>query len=549
MSEKRGWIKKLDLHHFINDLFDEGDYTSVDGIVKQCTDSTIIEIRNIYNPVLRNVKILGNKIFSSDTLLSVFKPFIGNYFNLQSMQKAIERLLTIYRIAGYSLARVTDIKIDPLSTTATIILDEGIIYRIDISGTKKSRDWIIWRELPFKNQSLFNISEIAEGISNLYGTNLFDQILITTHHEDSTGKYNVATIKAIERSTELIRFGLRVDNERNIQPSIDIRDENLFGAGAESGLLIGGGTRNQTYLGELKMIRIFNSYLTFSLKGYYLVRDINVYNNIILSDPNQFEREIVGEYQEVREGGLASFGTQLDRLGNAVVEGRLERQKIYNIYNQTFDIDNQPFTNQEFNISSIRFKTNVDTQDKLPYPTDGVVINFSYESALIKLVNAVGFTKMFFSYEEYQTIFKNNTLHPRFMIGVADATLPLSEEFSLGGQQNFFGFREDDSRGRQLLVASLEYQYKLPFSIFFDTYFKARYDLGAVWANPEEMHFGDFKHGVGATLGLDTPIGPMDFSLGRSFYLRTDLLHHPVSFGPFVAYFSIGYPIAGVVRN
>ena len=367
-------------------------------------------------------------------------------------------------------------------------------------------------------------------------------------HIEEDGGLNVATIKARERSTELIRLGLRVDDERDIQPSIDVRDENLFGAGLELGLLIGGGTRNQTYLGELNAIRIFNSYFTFSLKGYSLLRDINVYDDVVSSDPDAFERDKVGEYREVRQGGLVSFGTQLERLGSVIVEGRLEKQKIFNIYNQQFAINNQPFTNQEYNISSIRFGTNVDTQDKVPYPTDGVVINFSYESALIKLVNAVGFTKMFFSYEKYQTIVKNHTLHPRVMIGVADETLPLSEEFSLGGQQNFFGFREDNERGKQLLAASLEYQYKLPFSIVFDTYFKARYDIGAVWAKAEEMHFGDFKHGIGITLGLDTPIGPADFSVGRSFYLRTDLLHHPVSFGPFALYFSIGFPIAGVVR-
>ena len=102
------------------------------------------------------------------------------------MERAVERLLAIYRTAGYSLARVTDIQFDSLSATATVMLDEGIIYRIDISGTKKSRDWIIWRELPFKKQSLFNISKVAKGISNLYGTNLFEQILVTTHQEGGT---------------------------------------------------------------------------------------------------------------------------------------------------------------------------------------------------------------------------------------------------------------------------------------------------------------------------------------------------------------------------
>jgi NTE family protein len=549
LYEKRGWMMEKNLRRFVNDLYGTGEYASVEGIVEQRPDSTAIEIRSTHNSILRSVKIAGNQIIKSDTLLTVFQPLLGNYLNTHTMERAVERLLAIYRTAGYSLARVTDIQFDSLSATATVFLDEGTIYRIDIRGTKKSRDWIIWRELPFKEQNLFKISEVAKGISNLYGTSLFEQILITVHHEDSTGKLNITTVKARERSTELIRFGLRTDNERNIQPSIDIRDENLFGSGAELGLLIGGGTRNQTYLGELKAIRLFNSYFTFGLKGYSLIRDVNVYDDVPSNDPYLFERERTGEYREVRKGGLVSFGTQLERLGSVTIEGRLERHRVYNIYNQAFSINDQPFANQEYNISSIRFGTNVDTQDKLPFPTDGIVINFSYESALIKLVEATGFTKMFFSYEKYQTITRNHVIHPKVMIGVADETLPISEQFSLGGQENFFGFREDNARGKQLLAASLEYQYKLPFSIYFDAYLKARYDLGAMWAKTEEMHLEDFKHGIGITLGLDTPIGPADFSFGRSFYLRNDLSNRPVSFGPFVMYFSIGYPIAGVVRN
>ena len=350
--EKRGWITEIDLHRLVNELYNEGEYDFVNGIVEQRADSSIINIRVTYHSIIRQVKIQGNQIFSSDTLLTVFQPILGNYLNGRTLEKAVERLLAIYRTSGYSLARVTDIQFDSLSTSATVVVDEGMIYRIDINGTKISRDWIIWRELPFKKDSLFKISKVAKGISNLYGTNLFEQILITTHHEDSVGQFNIATVKAIERSTELIRFGLRIDNERDIQPSIDIRDENLFGAGAELGLLIGGGTRNQTYLGELKTIRIFNSYLTFALRGFYLIRDVNVYNDVISNDPYLFEREITGEYQEVREGGLASFGTQLERLGSVTVEGRLERLRVYNIYNQPFNIDNQPFINEPLGCSS-----------------------------------------------------------------------------------------------------------------------------------------------------------------------------------------------------
>ena len=536
--ERRGWVTKMDLQILANDLYEEGDYTSVEEIIEQQGDFTNIKIVFALNPILHNVNILGNSIFPADTLLSLFRPLYGQILNAQRTMLAFENLLALYRTAGYPLARISRVQFDSTSNSINIVLSEGVVSRTDIYGTTKTRDWVLRRELPWHENDLLTLSKVSQGMANLYGTNLFEQIHLSVHHEGDSSQWNVTTLHTRERNTELIRFGLRVDNERNIQPSIDVRDENLFGAGAEIGLLVGGGTRNQSYVTEIKTTRIFNTYLTFNLKGYSIVRDVNFYADGPTNNLRWFERDRVGEYEERRNGGLMSFGAQLERLGSVTVEGRLERINVYNIFNA-------PLANQEYNISSIRFGTSVDTQDKFPYPTDGIVLNFSYESALMKLVDAPGFTKMYFSYDTYHTFYKGHVIHPRFMIGVADETLPISEQFSLGGQQDFFGFREDNTRGRQLLAVSLEYQYKLPFEIFFDTYFKARYDFGSVWAKTVEMRLKDFKHGIGMTIGLDTPIGPAEFSLGRSFYF----INRSVSFGPFAAYFSIGYPIFGIVRN
>jgi len=538
MYEKRDWVTKTDLQILVNDIYKVGDYAAVEEIVDQQKDSTSIKTILSPNPILRNTTIEGNSVFPVDTLLSIFRPLYGQYLNAKRMTSAFEKLLSIYRASGYSLARIERARFDTASNSLNIVLDEGVVSRTDIQGTIKTRDWVLRRELPWHENDLLTLSKISQGMANLYGTNLFEQMHISVHHEGDSSQWNIATIHAHERNTELIRFGLRVDNERNIQPSIDIRDENLFGAGAEAGLLIGGGPRNQSYIAEIKATRLFNTYLTFNLKGYVIVRDINFYDDGPTNTSNWFERIRVGEYQEQRKGGIMSFGAQLQRLGSVTVEGRLEKINVDNIFNASI-------TNQEYNISSIKFGTNVDTQDKVPYPTDGIIIDFSYESALMKLVDAPGFTKMYFSYDTYNTVHKGHVIHPRFRVGVADETLPISEQFSLGGQQDFFGFREDNIRGRQLLAASLEYQYKLPFDLFFDTYFKARYDFGSIWAKTVEMRLKDFKHGLGVTIGLDTPVGPAEFSLGRSFYF----LNSSVIFGPFAAYFSIGYPIFGVVRN
>jgi NTE family protein len=168
-------------------------------------------------------------------------------------------------------------------------------------------------------------------------------------------------------------------------------------------------------------------------------------------------------------------------------------------------------------------------------------MNFSYESAIIPAKGGAGFTKMWFASDWYRTYFRRHTLHPRIRFGFADETLPISEQFSLGGQQSFFGLREDNSRGRQLLIASLEYRYQSPLSVFFDTYLTARYDLGSIWATPEEIRFKDLRHGIGVGVAFDTPIGLAEFSVGQSFFFRKDLLNNPISLGPILGYFTIGY--------
>jgi len=47
--------------------------------------------------------------------------------------------------------------------------------------------------------------------------------------------------KATEKKSELAGLGLRIDNERDFQPSIEIRDENFLGAATEIGAYFGAG--------------------------------------------------------------------------------------------------------------------------------------------------------------------------------------------------------------------------------------------------------------------------------------------------------------------
>jgi NTE family protein len=527
-------VSQRALQMYIDGLDDSGDYQNLDAQIEEYADSSVVSFGATRYPHLTSVTVMGNHLVPTDTIRSVFQPLLNANINARKSRRALKEVLRLYRQEGYSLAHYRRVSFSPQTGTANLDIDEGLIYRMDIHGTKKTRDYVVWRELPFGKEDIFKIGAVAQGIRNLNGTSLFDQVSINTRTEDG---HNIVDINVKERSTELLRLGMRIDNERNIQPSIDVRDDDFLGIGSELGAGYFGGLRNRNYYGEFKATRIFDSYLTFNLKGYYKLYDFYTYDYETPKNDSHWNRYRTGEYREEHKGVSAAFGTQLERLGTMTLEGRVENQTVWNTSGQPL-----PGT-EHIGISSIKVATTVDTKDQYPFPTEGVFMNLSYESALVKVIQAVGFTKFFFSYEFYQTAFGTQTIHPKILVGLADQTLPITEQFSLGGQNSFFGLQENDSRGPQIFVASLEYQWRLPFKIFFPTYLKARYDLGSIWPSPDQIRLVDLRHGIGITLALDTPIGPAEFSIGKSFFTRTTILNNPVSYGPFVTYFSIGYDL------
>ncbi|HTY37327.1 MAG TPA: BamA/TamA family outer membrane protein, partial [Bacteroidota bacterium] len=526
-------ITEQSLQSLVNEMYESGDYENVRVDVQADSGATNLTLVAVPTPVIRSVEISGNQLVGIDTLKAVFRPLLGHRLNFHQSQKAIEQILLLYRDKGYSLARIRETSLDRTTGNATLVIDEGVVYRRDIRGTSKTRDYVIWRELPWEERQVFQVRKIAQGIANLYGTNLFEQVSVDTKVEGPNGEHQVVIINVRERSTELIRLGMRIDDERSIQASADVRDENLFGVGADLGFRAFGGARNRSYVAEFKSTRIFNSYLTFGIKGYYLIHDVNEYADDPNNTTDQWNRIRVGEYRELRQGASATFGTQLERLGTVTVEGRLENQRVWSFYGA-------PFDTKTYKIGSLRFGVMVDDRDRNPFPRKGVLMDFSYESAVIPATGGTGYTKMSFSYDWFQTLGRS-TFHPRFRFGFADETLPLTEQFSLGGEESFFGLREDNSRGRQVLVGSIEYRYRSPVKIFFDTHFFARYDLGSIWPAAAAVRLVDLRHGIGAGIAFETPIGPVQFAIGQSFFFRKEILDSPISRGPLLGYFSIGF--------
>jgi NTE family protein len=524
-------VSNFEIYSDLFRLHQTGRFKSIKALLRNDSAFTTISYSAEYNPLIKNVIVSRNPEAAGLKTKEHLHALSGLYFNASAVSEYLVSTLKQIRETGYSLADIEKASFDEESGILYVNFNEGIIDSISIIGNTYTNPGVIEREFRFKEGDHFKLDKIEEWLTNLRSTNLFDDINLTVHREEEK---NILILRVLEKNSSVMRLGFRIDNENKFQAALDVRDENLFGTGTELGFLISLGSRNRNYVLEHKSNRLFNTYFTYKIKGYYQVDDAYSYLTDPETSPEEFTRSIAGEYRQIYYGTSLSLGSQVGRFGNFIFTGKYQFDEVKNKTGNTVS----PY---KIKVVSLRISSIIDTQDKYPYPDNGMYFYGWYETAQSALGGDVGFTNVSFEYKYHFNFVESHTVIPKIQMGFGDNTLPLSEQYSLGGQNSFLGMREDEYRGRQIFLSSIEYRYKLPFLIFFDSFFRIRYDLGSTWDMPAQIKFKDLKHGVGATLSLDTPVGPADFSAGRSFLFKQGEGGTTVSRGELFLYFSIGY--------
>ncbi len=451
--------------------------------------------------------------------------------NRNSMFEFYEKLLGGVRKDGYS---AIDIKRFYLDDNGILNVDfsEGFISDIKIKGNYKTRKSLLLSETDVSFDKPVLKNSLVESLGGIVGTNLFQQVSMYFDYKDTSVYYPSLNFNVVEKSTRNIRISFRLDNERKFQAYVDFRNENLFGTGNETGITFKGGLRDREYMGELKSNRFFGSIFTYNWSVYYRFRNIYDYTQSIVN--SELVRTQNGEYRDIRYGSSFLVGTQMKRFGTVfgqLLYENLSRESVQGTFPSEGDLK----------LFKLRIGGKIDSEDIYPFATRGSKINYIYESSRNQLSSGVTFTKLSFDIIHNIALGSPSVLRPKFVFGFADKTTPDYEVFSLGGEDSFYGMVEDEMRGRQVLLASLEYRYRLPVKFFFDTYLSARYDLGRAWENAEDIRFKDLKHGIGFAILFDTPLGKTSLSAGKMFIITKGLTSESLNWGPTTFYFSMGY--------
>jgi len=479
-SEIKARLEKVMAGGYLRDAYAE---------IALCGDTGRVVFHLEDYPRIADIDFVGASLFEREVLLDTIESEVGQVANIKQLTEDLRRIEHLYAQAGYSLARAGLIDIDPRTGRVVICIDEGRINGIRIEGNRRTRNWVVMRDLHFRVGHHFSEKKAERSLDDLYASGLFESVKLLAE-PDSVGIKLV--VKVEEKSFDYIRAGLRYDNEYHAQGFADLVFSNLAGAGNEFNISNQFGEKKRAIWLNLKADRIFKTYITYRTSVFHSIFDRNSYAG----------HRHIGEFKETSTGAEIELGQQFPRLG--------KMSAVLAYSGNRFD---SPQQERRFErIASVSLRSLVDTFDDVPFTKKGKYHYFDLEFAGDLLGGTMVYTRFYTMLEAYYPLGRTTNFHPRIALGLSNRQPPYFKYFDLGGRDTFYGLFDHEIMGENLLNGNLEIRQEL----FDDVFLSARYDIGNIWARNDSIKPRNFRYGGGLSLAVKTPIGPLGIAYGRS---------------------------------
>ena len=510
------------------------------------------------NVLVKDIQINGNTVYSNAELMATVGSLKGMPQNIDKINEAIKKINDKYNKDGYILAHVKSID-DNKDGVLIINVSEGIIDKFEFNEDKKTKDYVIERNILTKPGSVYNEEVLKQDITRLYATQIFDDIeRIIEPCPNKDGEY-IVKINVKEASSNSVSIGGGIDSALGVFGQVGVSEKNLFGRGQFLGLsgMIGSGILLSD--ASIKNRMNFNIELNFrepyflnsdtALAGKAYYRDLGSYQ-IPLAIEKRFGANAVVTHKIKGSDKLkATLGLGYEHIH--LSEGDPTKiASIYKLNNVSMSERTRQLTGGSFiNIAPGIIYGNVDDEFM---PRKGLIAKASYiESVGLSHSNNTN-GRLVGKVTKYIPLFKKSSLALTAKTGVRiHGDMPEVMAFGLGGPYSIRGFRMNGvGTGNAFWMASAELQTPIPF---FDRF---KYDI------LKNMRFATFIDGgrlYDSTLTsrlYDRPLKAASIGIGLRIYipgvgpLSIDYalpLTHTGKYNPNGGYFTFG--TSGIYDN
>jgi outer membrane protein insertion porin family len=531
------------------------------------TGGVLLKIRVQENAPITEFSFQGNQVLSTDEISKVFSGQLGKPQNLNDLSSAVDKVEQAYHERGFVLARVTDVKDDPDGSVG-LNINEGIIDKIEVTGNKKTKDFLIRNAIKVKPGQVYNERELTGDLRKLYANGYFQDIRRSlAPSPDNPDRYTLK-VEVEEKRTGSVGLGGGVDTVAGPFGSFSIGDSNFRGRGEVLNLTTQVGT------GMLNSLNAVNnggsnqiaSVPTYQVQATFVEPNIGHDTTMAVSgfgrDLNSF---MIQQSMQRTLGASVDFSKSLGHHvnlnlgftgedvnlrdvsnlitnGNNLLGGMIERAiqtgaaSGPNAYNLAQSVRSSQLKGGAF--ASVSPSISYDTRDAKLDATTGTLLRLSTSPSLG--LTGAGFTKIGASASKFVKINESMSLATNVQGGMALGNVPQFGQYWLGGMNGMRGYPQFTGlgTGTRMLMATAELRTRLPFLHQSDNKFAKAIDKhlkGVVFFDAGQVSGNNLtnsllsRNSLGASTGLGVRINVPMIGLIRIDYglpLVSSLLGH-----------------------
>lgn len=450
--------------------------------------------------IVQDILFSGNTVLTGLQILKEIGLKSGKPLKGSLVGDAVGIIMSLYGRKGYIEVQVSqNIQVNHDSHLAIIefTIVEGQQYTIssiDIRGLIKTRKTVVERELRIRKNQIIDYSALLRSERNLYGTGLFNRVLIQPRPVPGDSTKRFVDVEVRERKSGEFSAGLGYQTVDGFRGTLAVQNNNFLGTGRKVGC-----TSQVSQISRNGRISWTNPWtLGFRVRSEA--------GSLV-----EYRREPGYDLRSL--GGNIIMGRTLSSHTDAAVLYRFESIKISRI--QSAEIPNKQ---EKGNLRSLTVSATYDNRDDLFNTRKGSFVEL--RSSLVG--SFLGGTDSYMT----TSLTGRNFFPASRRITVATALqfgwqgmfrttreIPLSERFYTGGPTTLRGFAYQKAGpldekgvplgGRLLVTGNLEFRatvYRmLEWAVFLDA--------GNVWSDAGDFRFRNIRTDAGFGPRVSTPVG------------------------------------------
>lgn len=213
----------------IEAIYNQGFFSFVDADVSDEGGRTSVTFTVQENPKITGIHFTGNTIYTSEQLMSEVFSQEGTVFNRQFFRNDLDRIQEKYHKAGYVMVRVSDVQIQGGDIYVTIL--EPRVHEVLIQGNKKTKSYVIRREIKLKEGDIFNVTRFRHELGKLQGLGYFEDVNVAFDVPEGNDSEVDLILTVKEKRTASVGLNIGYGTESGVSGGLTYSDTNMFGRG------------------------------------------------------------------------------------------------------------------------------------------------------------------------------------------------------------------------------------------------------------------------------------------------------------------------------